>query len=128
MKRECYTLGGAEGQTEETSGVRGRHAAKIERILAAGGGDLRERASDPCRLVPFPPERNRCQIGRVGLHQQPLPGHESKQVVVRPLVEGHDPAERYVPAGIERGLRQGMGAGVTMQDTDDARGTRLGHE
>ncbi len=125
MKRECYTLCCAEGQTEEAPRVRGSDAAKLEGIVPASGCDLGERVSDPRRLVPLPPEGNGRQVRRVGLHQQPVSRHEAEQVVVSPLVEGHDSAERHVPPGIKRELRQGVRAGVAMEDTNDAIRPRL---
>lgn len=128
MKRECYTLCRFEGQTEEARRVSCSDAAKLEGIVPASGGDPGQRVSDPRRLVPLSPEGNRRQVRRVGLHQQPVSRHEAEQIIIGPLVEGHYPAERHVPAGIKRELRQGMRAGVAMHDTNDASGPRLPDE
>jgi hypothetical protein len=81
--------------------------------------------SDPRRLVSFPPERNWRQVRRVRLHQQSVPRHESEQIVIRPLVEGHDPAEGYVPTGIQSAFSKRVRAGVAVQDADDASSSRL---
>jgi hypothetical protein len=120
VKRECYTLCGFEGQTEEALRVRGSHASQLEGIVAASCRELRERVSHPCRLVPLPPEGDGGQIGGVGLHQQSVLWYEAEQIVVAPLVEGHNAAERHVPAGSKRELRQCMRPGVAVQNTDDA--------
>jgi hypothetical protein len=93
VERQSYTLCRLEGQAKESLRVRGSHAAKLDRIVSSSGGDPRQRVEDPRRLVPLSPERNGRQIWRVGLQQQPLSRDEPEQVVVSPLVEGHDPAE-----------------------------------
>jgi len=125
VKRECYTLWRAEGQTEEAPRVRGTGATELEGIVSASGCDPGERVSDPRRLVPLSPEGDRRQVRRVGLHQQPVSRHQAQQVVVSPLVEGHYPTERHVPAGAKRELRQRVRARVAMHDTDDAASLRL---
>ena len=123
VERECYTLGSFEGQTEKALGVRRGGPSKFEGIVGPGRRDLRERVSDPRRLVPFPPEGNWCEIRGIGLHEQAIPRHQSQQVVVSPFIEGHDPAERDVPARPERELGQRVGARVAVQDAEDAGST-----
>jgi hypothetical protein len=108
VKRECYTLCRFEGQTEEASGIRGSDTSKLARILPASDGHPRERMSNPRRLVPLSPERNRREVGRVGFHEQLVARHEAHQLFVSPLLERHDPAERYVPPSIECELGQAM--------------------
>ena len=112
-----------EGQTKETFRVRSSGLAKRERIVSPGRGDLRKRVSDPRGLVPFASEGNGSQIRGVGLHQQALAWHESHQIVVAPLVERHDTAERDVPSRLEGGLGQRVGACITVHDTEDAGGS-----
>ena len=75
---------------------------------------------DPCRLVPFPPEGNRREIGRIRLHEQTILRYQAHQVVVSPFVEGDDPAEGDVPSRAQRELRQRMGARVAVKDSEDA--------
>ena len=128
MKRECYSLGALKGQTEETLGVLSGRASELQRIIAACRGDLRESVRDPRRLVSLAAARNRREVGRIGLDQQAILRHQSKQIVVRPLLEGHDPRERHVPAGIDREFRQGVRAGVAMQNTYDAGGSCVAHD
>ena len=122
-ERECYTLGRLEGQTEKSLGVRGRSASKLERIVTPGFCNLREGVGNPRRLVPLPSEGNGGEIRRVGLHQQTIPRYKPHQVVVRPFVEGHDPAERDVPSRIEREVGQRVGARVAMEDSQDPSGS-----
>jgi len=128
VKRECYSLCSAQGQTEEARRVCRCDAPKLEGIVSASEAKFGERVSDPRRLVPLPPEGNRRQVRRVGLDQQPLQRYQAEQFVVPPLVEGHDPAERHVPTGIERDFREGMRAGVAMHDSADASHPRLTDE
>jgi hypothetical protein len=125
VERECYTLGSFEGQTEKALGVGRGGPSKVEGIVGPGSRDLRERVSDPRRLVPFPSEGNGCEIWGIGLHEQAIPRHQSQQVVVRPFLEGHDPAERDVPARLERELGQRTGARIAVQDAEDARGSSI---
>jgi len=112
-----------EGQTKETFGVHSSGLAKLERIVSPGRGDLRKRVSDPRGLVPFAPEGNGSQIRGIGLHQQALAWHESHQIVVAPLVECHDPAERDVPSRLDGRLRQCVRTCITVHDTEDAGGS-----
>ena len=128
MKRECYSLGALKGQTEETLGVLSGRASKLQRIIAACRGDLRESVRDPRRLVSLAAARNRREVGRIGLDQQAILRHQSKQIVVRPLLEGHDPRERHVPAGIDRELRQGVRASVAMQNPFNSRGSCIAYD
>jgi hypothetical protein len=122
VERECYTLGSFEGQTEKALGVRRGGPSELERIVGPGRRDLRERVSHPRRLVPFPSEGNGCEIRGIRLHEQAIRRHQSQEVVVSPFIEGHDPAERHVPARVERELGQGVGARVAVQDAEDAGG------
>lgn len=104
MKRESYTLVSVEGQTEKALRVLHCGTSKLERIVAACSGDLRERVCDPCGLVAFPPEWDGREVRRIRFHEQAVARHQSQQVVVSPFVEGHDPAERDVPSRVERAL------------------------
>jgi len=128
VKRECYTLSRAQGQTEEASGVRGRDAAKLERIVPASGRDLGECVRDPRRLVPLPPEWNRREVRRVGFYEQAIARHQPEKVIVNPFLESHYPAERHVPTGTERDLRESVRPGVAVHDTDDAKGLGVADE
>jgi hypothetical protein len=120
VKRECYSLGGSKGQTEKTPGIGGGRPSKLLEVIAANGGDLRKRMRDPRRLIPFPAVGHWRKVRGIGLDQQTILRHQSKKIVVRPLVERHDPAERHIPAGVDGELRQGMRAGVAMQNPDDS--------
>ncbi len=93
------------------------------RIVAPGRCNLRKGVGNPRRFVPLPPEGNRREVRGVGLQQQAIPRYEPHQIVVRPFVEGHDPAERDVPSGIQRELGQRMGARVAVEDSHDASGS-----
>jgi hypothetical protein len=128
VKRECYTLCRAQSQTKETSRVRGSDGPQREGIVPASDRDLGECVSDPRRLVPLSPEGNGREIRRVGFHEQPIPRDEPEKVIVNPFLEGHYPAERHVPAGIERDLRQAMGARVAVHDTQDTGALRFADE
>ncbi len=119
MKRECYTLCGFKGQTEEALRVRRSCGTKLEGIVVASRSELRQRMNHPRRLIPRSPERHRRQIWGVGLHQQPIARHEAEEVVVDPLFESDHATERHVPTGSESQLGQRMGAGVAVQHTDD---------
>ena len=125
MKRECYSLGGWKGQTEQASGVGCRRQPKLVGIIAANGGDLSQRICDPHRLVPLPTMRHRREVGRIGLNQKAIARHHSNQIVVRPLLERHDTAEGDVPSRCDRELRQGWGPCVAVQDSDDSGDGRL---
>jgi len=120
VKRECYTLGCAQGQAEKALSVCSSHTAKLQWIVTASTRHPGKRVSDPRGFVPLPPERNRREVRRVGLDEQSVARHEPKQVVVSPLVEGHDSTKRHIPSCAKGELRQGMRPGVTMQHTDDA--------
>jgi hypothetical protein len=78
---------------------------------------------NPRRFIPLPSEGNGREVRGVGLHQQAIPRYKPDQIVVRPFVEGHDPAERDVPSRVERGLGQSMGASETVEDSQDASGS-----
>jgi hypothetical protein len=125
VKRECYTLGRFEGQTEKALGVCRGSPSKLERIVAPGRRDLRESMSDPRRLVPFPSEGNGCEIWGIGFHEQAIARHQSQQIAVSPLIECDNPAERDVPARIEREFCQRMRACEAVQDAEDASGTSI---
>lgn len=128
VKRECYTLCGFESQTKESRRVRGSDAAKLTRIIPAGGGHPRERVGNPCRLVAFAPERNGGEIWRVGLHEQLPPRHQAQQIFVSPLLERDDSAEGHAPASVDCELGQLVRTGVAMQNTSHARGPGLVNE
>jgi hypothetical protein len=128
VKRECYTLGSVEGQTEKTLGVRGGDSSKIERILPSSRCNLRQRMRDPSRLVPFAPEGNRREIRRIRFNEQTIPRYKSHQIVIRPLVERYDPAERNVPSRVERELGQRMRTRVTVHDPEGASGTSIAND
>ncbi|GAC1453097.1 MAG: hypothetical protein PVSMB1_01260 [Gemmatimonadaceae bacterium] len=125
VERECYTLVSVEGQTEKAFGVRCGYPSKSERIVVPSRRDLGLRVSDPCRFVAFAPERCRREVRGIGFQKQSIPWNQADEVIVRPFLEGHDPAERYVPPLLDRELREGMRARVAVQDPDDARGSRF---
>lgn len=61
------------------------------------------------------------EVRRVRLDEQPVSRHEAQQVVVGPLAEGNDPAERDAPAKGECGLGKGVRPGIAVQHSADAR-------
>ena len=128
MKRECYQLGGVQGQPEEAFGIGRRRPSELLRIDAADGGELRQRQRHPRRLVALAAMGHRCKIGGVGLDEEAGFGHQPQEIVVRPLFERHDPAERHVPAGVDRQLGKRVLAGVAMQYPGDARRARLAED
>jgi len=108
VKRECYTLCALQGQTEKVLRVRRGGASKLGRIIAPCSRDPGQSVGDPGRLVPLSPEWHGREIRRIGFHQQTVCWDHSDEIVVCPLVEGDDPAERHIPPGGERELRQRM--------------------
>ncbi len=109
-----------EGQTKETPRVRRGRARELQRIVAARSGHLCQSVRDPRRFVPFPSEWNGGQVRRIGFHQQPVLRHEPEEIVVLPFVEGHDPAERHIPARRKRELGKCMRPGVAMHHSQDS--------
>jgi hypothetical protein len=120
VKRECYSLCGLKGQTEETLGIGSCLPPKLLPVITADGGDLRERMRNPRWLIPFSAVGHRCEVGRIRLDEQAILRHESKKIVVRPFVERHDPAERHIPAGVDGEFRQGVRARVAVQNPNDS--------
>jgi len=106
VKRECYTLCGREGQTEETLCVRRRDPSQLERMHAASRCDFGERMCDPRWFIAFPPEGNGCEIWRIRLYEQAILRNQTNQVVVRPFSERDDAAERNVPSRVQGELCQ----------------------
>src|SRR5258705_8991054 len=106
VKRECYTLCGLRCQTEKALRVRRGGASKLGRILASCCRDSGQSVRNPCRLVSLSPEWHGREIRRIGFHQQAVFWDHSDEIVVRPLVEGDDPAERHIPSRGKRELRQ----------------------
>ena len=117
LKRECYSLGCWKGQTKEAPGIGRGRPTEILWIIAANYGDLGESVRHPRRLVPLPPVWHRREVRRIGLNQETIPRHQPKEIVVRPLLERHDPAERHIPPCFDREFRQRMRACVAMQDS-----------
>lgn len=72
---------------------------------------------DPGRLVSLTAKRNGREVWRIRLDEEPVCRNESKQIVIRPFPEGHDPAEGDIPAGVERQLCERVRSGVAMQDS-----------
>jgi hypothetical protein len=105
-------------QTKKASCVLGGGSPKLEWIVAPSRRDLRESVRNPRGLVPFSAERNRREIWRIGLDEQPVARYQPQQVVVAPLLERYDPGERDVPPRIERKLGEGVCASVAVQDAD----------
>src|SRR5881394_141017 len=91
--RECYSLGGFEGQTEEAVGVCGGHSPQLLGIAIARRGELGESVDDPPWLVSFAAERHRRKVRRVGLDEQTVLRNQPQQIVVAPLFERDDSAE-----------------------------------
>ena len=125
MKRECYSLGRRKGQTEETLCVGRGRPTNLLWIIAASGGDLPESVRDPRRLVALPAVRHGREVRRIGLDQQAIPWHHPNEIVVSPLLERHNPAERDVPTGGDREFCQRLGAGIAVQDSDNPRAACL---
>ena len=122
--RECYTLGGFEGQTEKPLSVCRGHSPQLLGVAIACRGELGESVGDPRWLVSFATERHRRKVRRVGLDEQTVLRNQPQQIVVAPLFERDDSAERDVPAGVDREFSQRSGAGVAVQHsrrTDRAR-------
>jgi hypothetical protein len=128
VKRECYTLGGVEGQTKETFGVRRSGGSKLAGIVATGGSDFGKRVHDPGGLVPLPAVRHGRQVGRIGFEEQSVSRHQSEQIVGAPFLERHDATERDAPACIDRELGQGVRASVAMQYAHHAGGSSFADE
>jgi hypothetical protein len=120
MKRECYTLGGVEGQTKETLGVRSGSVSKLARIVATGGSDLGKCVNYPCGLVPLPAVRHGRQVRRIGFDEQSVSRHQPEKIVVAPFLERHDATEGDAPARIDRELRQRVRARVAVQYPSNA--------
>src|ERR1019366_988951 len=114
-------------KTEETCGIRdGEFSDGLWRRPACRG-DALDRAGDPRRLVALSAIRNWREIWRVGFHQQTVVGNESQQVVVDPLLECDDAAERNVPSRFEGRVGEGMRARKAVQDAADARSAGLAY-
>ena len=62
--------------------------------------------------------RNRREVRRIRLDQQPVARYQPQQIVIRPFLERDDAAERDVPPGIDRKSSEIDGAGITMQYAD----------
>ena len=99
VERECYTLGSFEGQTEKALGVRRGRPSKLEGIVGPSRRDLRERVSDPRRLVPFPLKGTGARYGESDSTSRRSPGtsrSRSSSVhflkVTIPLNETYQPA------------------------------------
>ncbi len=67
------------------------------------------------------------QIRRVRLGKNAIPGHESEQIVIVPLLECDDAAEGDVPAGGNRGLGESARSGEAVKDPDHADGACFRH-
>jgi hypothetical protein len=109
-----------KGQTKEAFGIGGRHLAKLSAIDTPGTGDFVERACDPCRFVSLSAVRYRREVGRIRLDEQAIRENQSQQIVIPPLLERHNTAERNVPPGFECELCQRMTAGVAVKNTEHA--------
>src|SRR5690242_10473722 len=88
-------------EVEQPPRVGGNGERKRRRVDAAGGGEAGYGVRDPRGLVALPAIGDRREIGGVGLGENAIVRHEAQQLVVRPLPEGDDAAERDVPSGIE---------------------------
>jgi hypothetical protein len=117
VKRECYSLIAVEGQTEQSSCIVGCGVTELEGCLTSRRGDPGEGVRHPGGLVALAAKRHRCQVRRIRFHEQPIARHETQEIVVRPLPEGHDPRERDVPPRIDREFGEGLGAGITVKDS-----------
>jgi hypothetical protein len=120
VKRECYSLNRWKGQTEKAPRVGRGRPAKLVWIVGANFGDLAESVRDPRWLVPFPAEWHRREIRRIGLDQKAIARHQANQIVVSPLLERHDTAERDVPTGGDSEFRQGCRTSVAVQNSYDS--------
>jgi hypothetical protein len=125
VDRECYSLGCWKGQTEETLGVGRGCITKIVWILAANNGDPFERVRDPRRLVALAAIRHRRQVRRIGFDQQAIARHHPNEIVVSPLLEGHDSAERHVPTASDREFGQRLRSRVAVQHSNDSGAVRV---
>lgn len=125
MKRECYSLCRWKGQTEQTLSIGRGHRAKLLLVIAASGSEFIESSRYPRRLVSLSAVRYRREVRRIGLNQEAVSGHQPKEIVVRPLLEGHDPAERDVPTGGDGEFRQRFRSRVAVQDSDNSSNASL---
>jgi hypothetical protein len=64
--------------------------------------------------------RHRRQVRRIGLDQQPIRRHHPNEIVVSPLPERYNPAERDVPPGGDREIRKRVAARIAVQDSDNS--------
>src|SRR5215204_3642844 len=74
--------------------------------------------NNPCRLISLPAKRHRREIWRIRLGEDAITRHETEQLIVRPLFERYDSAERHIPACLQRDPCKLMGSGITMKDPD----------
>ena len=119
VKRECYSLGRWKGQTEQTLGIASCDGAKLLRVIPASGGEFRESSWYPRRLVPLSAVWHRSEVRRIGLNQEAVPRHHPNEIVVRPLLERDDPAERDVPTGGDSEISQRLRTCVAVQYSDN---------
>jgi hypothetical protein len=84
-------------------------------VCAARGCDTQKGMFDPRRLIALTAKWNGSEVGRIRLDEKPVGWNESKQIIIRPFPEGHDPTEGDVPACVERQRGQWMRSGIAVQ-------------
>jgi hypothetical protein len=114
-----------KGQTEQALGIRRGGHAKLPGIVAANHRHLPERIGDPRRLISLPAVRHRREVGRIGLDQQTIARYHPNQIIVCPVLEGHDTAEGHVPVRGDGELRERSCPGIAVQHSDHAGRARL---
>jgi hypothetical protein len=80
---------------------------------------------DPGGLVSPAAKGNWRKIRGIGFRENPVIGHESKQVVIGPLAKGDDPAERHIPSRSDGRLGERVRARVAMHYASHTGGAGL---
>src|SRR5687767_536421 len=102
-------------EVEKPPGVVGARRGECRGRNTAHHGKAIERRRDPRRLVAPATVRNGSEVGRVGLDEEPVVGHEPQQLVVVPPLEGDDAAERHEPSRLEAGARERPRSGEAVE-------------
>ena len=123
------------GQVEELFGIAERLPAKDIDILPPDGSQSGQCQADEGRLIALPAVRNGGKIWGVGLHQQPVVGHQAQERLVGPAFERDDAAKRDVPADGQRRLGKRCRPRIAVEDAShvvrlgtlqEVKGVRLG--
>src|SRR4029079_11155752 len=85
---ECYTLSSVQSQTKQPLRIERCNGPEVCRIGASDKRKPGDCVCEPRRIGALATERHRREVGRVGFDEQPVLRHQSKEVVVRPFLEG----------------------------------------